>query len=148
MIARVWHGIATEAKTSEHLTYIKEQMFRVYRSETPGNRGGDTIIQKTQGLYRILALVPLGIRIFSEVSDWTRCGGGRGKGIDQSFPNGEELRSSCHPSPKPSLDDTPDRIILAILDFVHFVFCTARSWALLLEKFPRPAASLSLLCGS
>src|SRR5258708_16205440 len=98
MIARVWHGIATEAKTSEHLTYIKEQMFRVYRSETPGNRGGDTIIQKTHGLYRILALVPLGIRIFSEVSDWTRSVAPRCKAINHSFSNRHDLPTSHPPS--------------------------------------------------
>ncbi len=69
MIARVWHGVAAESRTSEHLTYIEEELFRAYR-EAPGNRGGNTIIQKTPGLHRILAHVPLGIRVFSGVSDW------------------------------------------------------------------------------
>jgi len=38
MIARVWHGVAPEAKTSEHLKYIQEELFRAYR-EAAGNRG-------------------------------------------------------------------------------------------------------------
>ena len=37
MIARVWHGVAPEAKTSEHLRYIQDELFRAYR-EAPGNR--------------------------------------------------------------------------------------------------------------
>ena len=38
MIARVWHGVAPEARTSEHLRYIQDELFRAYR-EAPGNRG-------------------------------------------------------------------------------------------------------------
>ena len=38
MVARVWHGVAPEAKTSEHLRYIEDELLRAYR-ETPGNRG-------------------------------------------------------------------------------------------------------------
>jgi heme-degrading monooxygenase HmoA len=38
MIARVWQGVAPEAKTSEHLKYIQGELFGVYR-EAPGNRG-------------------------------------------------------------------------------------------------------------
>src|SRR5260370_40432541 len=38
MIARVWHGVAPEAKTSEHLRYIQDELLRAYR-EAPGNRG-------------------------------------------------------------------------------------------------------------
>ena len=38
MIARVWHGVAPESKTREHLTYIQEELFRAYR-EAAGNRG-------------------------------------------------------------------------------------------------------------
>ena len=38
MIARVWHGLAPEAKTTEHLRYIQDELFRAYR-EAPGNRG-------------------------------------------------------------------------------------------------------------
>ena len=38
MIARVWHGVAPEAKTSEHLTYIQDELFRAYR-EASGNQG-------------------------------------------------------------------------------------------------------------
>ncbi len=38
MIARVWHGVAPEPKTREHLTYIQEELFRAYL-EAPGNRG-------------------------------------------------------------------------------------------------------------
>src|SRR6266403_1058170 len=38
MIARVWQGVAPEAKTSEHLKYIQDELFRAYR-EAPGNRG-------------------------------------------------------------------------------------------------------------
>jgi len=38
MIARVWHGVAPESQTSEHLTYIREELFEAYR-EAPGNRG-------------------------------------------------------------------------------------------------------------
>src|SRR5260370_224125 len=38
MIAPVWHGVAPEAKTSEHLRYIQDELFRAYR-EAPGNRG-------------------------------------------------------------------------------------------------------------
>ena len=38
MIARVWHGVAPEAKSNEHLTYIEEELFRAYLN-APGNRG-------------------------------------------------------------------------------------------------------------
>ncbi len=38
MIARVWHGVAPESRTGEHLKYIQEELFRAYR-EAAGNRG-------------------------------------------------------------------------------------------------------------
>src|SRR5713226_9362334 len=38
MMARVWHGIAPESKTSEHLKYISEELFQSYR-QAAGNRG-------------------------------------------------------------------------------------------------------------
>ena len=38
MIARVWHGVAPESRTGEHLKYIQEELFRAYR-KAPGNRG-------------------------------------------------------------------------------------------------------------
>ncbi len=38
MIARMWHGVAPETKTSEHLRYIQEELFRAYR-QAPGNQG-------------------------------------------------------------------------------------------------------------
>src|SRR5713226_291102 len=38
MIARVWHGVAPELNTGEHLKYIQEELFRAYR-EAGGNRG-------------------------------------------------------------------------------------------------------------
>jgi quinol monooxygenase YgiN len=45
MIARVWHGIAPESKTSEHLKYIQEELFRAYR-EAAGNRGAILLSRK------------------------------------------------------------------------------------------------------
>jgi hypothetical protein len=38
MIARVWHGVAPEARTGEHLRYIQDELFRAYHA-APGNRG-------------------------------------------------------------------------------------------------------------
>ena len=38
MIARVWHAVAPESRTAEHLKYIQEELFRAYR-EAAGNRG-------------------------------------------------------------------------------------------------------------
>jgi hypothetical protein len=38
MIARVWHGVAPESRSGEHLKYIQEELFRAYR-EAAGNRG-------------------------------------------------------------------------------------------------------------
>ncbi len=38
MIARVWHGVAPESRTEEHLRYIHEELFRAYR-EAAGSRG-------------------------------------------------------------------------------------------------------------
>src|SRR5260370_41437044 len=38
MIARIWHGVASESRTGEHLKYIQEELFRAYR-EAAGNRG-------------------------------------------------------------------------------------------------------------
>ena len=38
MIARVWHGVAPESETSEHLAYIQEELLGAYL-RAPGNLG-------------------------------------------------------------------------------------------------------------
>ena len=38
MVARVWHGVAPESKSKEHLTHIQQELLRAYR-EAAGNRG-------------------------------------------------------------------------------------------------------------
>jgi hypothetical protein len=55
MIARVWHGVAPEAKTGEHLTYIQEELFRAYR-EAPGNLGGILLSRSRPGCTEFLLL--------------------------------------------------------------------------------------------
>jgi len=55
MIARVWHGVAPEAKTSEHLTYIQEELFRAYQ-EAPGNRGAILLSRRCTGFTEFLLL--------------------------------------------------------------------------------------------
>jgi len=53
MIARVWHGVAPEAKTSEHLTYIQDELFRAYR-EAPGNQGTILLARRRTGCTEFL----------------------------------------------------------------------------------------------
>src|SRR5882724_2402508 len=55
MIARVWHGVAPEAKTSEHLRYIQEELFRAYR-EAPGNQGAILLSRKRTDCTEFLLL--------------------------------------------------------------------------------------------
>ncbi len=55
MIARVWHGVAPEAKTSEHLRYIQDELFRAYR-EAPGNQGAMLFARRRTGCTEILLL--------------------------------------------------------------------------------------------
>jgi len=55
MIARVWHGVAPESKTSEHLKYIQEELFRAYR-EAAGNRGAILLSRKRTDCTEFLLL--------------------------------------------------------------------------------------------
>ena len=55
MIARVWHGVAPEAKTSEHLRYIQDELFRAYR-EGAGNRGAILLSRRRTGCTEFLIL--------------------------------------------------------------------------------------------
>lgn len=55
MIARVWHGIAPESKTSEHLTYIQAELFRAYR-EAAGNRGAILLCRRRTDCTEFLVL--------------------------------------------------------------------------------------------
>jgi hypothetical protein len=55
MIARVWHGVAPEAKTREHLTYIQDELFRAYR-EAPGNQGAILLARRRTGCTEFLLL--------------------------------------------------------------------------------------------
>src|SRR5260370_20223527 len=55
MIARVWHGVAPESETSEHLTYVREELFQAYR-KTPGNRGGILLSRRRVGCTEFLVL--------------------------------------------------------------------------------------------
>src|SRR6266404_2662842 len=55
MIARVWHGVAPESETSEHLTYIREELFQAYR-EAPGNRGAILLSRRRTGCTEFLLL--------------------------------------------------------------------------------------------
>ncbi len=55
MIARVWQGVAPEPKTSEHLTYIQEELLRAYR-EAPGNRGAILLSRRRTGCTEFLFL--------------------------------------------------------------------------------------------
>ncbi len=55
MIARVWHGVASEAKSSEHLGYIREELFRVYR-EASGNQGAILLARRRMSCTEFLLL--------------------------------------------------------------------------------------------
>lgn len=55
MMARVWHGVAPEAKTGEHLTYIRDELFRAYR-EASGNRGAILLSRSRTGCTELLLL--------------------------------------------------------------------------------------------
>jgi hypothetical protein len=55
MIARVWHGVAPESETSEHLTYIREELFQAYR-EAPGNRGAILLSRRRADCTELLLL--------------------------------------------------------------------------------------------
>lgn len=52
---RVWHGVAPEAKTSEHLRYIQEELFRAYR-QAPGNRGAILLSRRLRDRTEFLLL--------------------------------------------------------------------------------------------
>ena len=53
MVARVWHGIAPELRTGEHLKYIQEELFRAYR-EAPGNQGTILLARRRTGCTEFL----------------------------------------------------------------------------------------------
>ena len=55
MIARVWHGVAPESKTSEHSTYIQQELFRAYR-EAAGNCGAMLLSRRRTGCTEFLLL--------------------------------------------------------------------------------------------
>jgi hypothetical protein len=55
MIARVWHGIAPESRTGEHLKYIQDDLFRAYR-EAAGNRGAILLTRRRTGCTEFLLL--------------------------------------------------------------------------------------------
>ena len=55
MIARVWHGIAPESKTGEHLAYIQEELFRTYR-EAPGSCGAILLSRRRSDCTEFLLL--------------------------------------------------------------------------------------------
>src|SRR5229473_4928067 len=55
MIARVWHGVAPESETSEHLTYIREELFQACR-KAPVNRGAILLSRRRTGRTEFLLL--------------------------------------------------------------------------------------------
>jgi len=55
MIVRVWHGVAPEAKTSEHLAYIQDELLRAYR-DAPGNQGAILLARRRTGCVEFLLL--------------------------------------------------------------------------------------------
>jgi len=120
MIARVmaW-GLHQTQRLANISHNIREELFQAY-CEAPGKPGGQCYYRENGPVVtEFLAVVPLGIRIFSRVSDWTRCGGEPWQGeLINPSPMVKNYEGCCDPS--------PGRIILAILDFVHFVFCAAR----------------------
>jgi hypothetical protein len=58
MIARVWHGVAPDSETSEHLRYlryIREELFQAY-CEAPGNQWAILLARSRTGCTELLPL--------------------------------------------------------------------------------------------
>jgi len=55
MIGRVWHGVAPESRTGEHLKHIREELFRAYR-EAAGNQGAILLSRKRTDCTEFLLL--------------------------------------------------------------------------------------------
>src|SRR5258707_14312054 len=48
MIGEAWHGVASDSETSDHLRYIREELFQA-NCEGPGNRGAILLSRRRTG---------------------------------------------------------------------------------------------------
>ncbi len=55
MIGEAWHGVASDSETSDHLRYIREELFQAY-CEGPGNRGAILLSRRRTGRTEFLLL--------------------------------------------------------------------------------------------
>src|SRR5260370_42479050 len=115
MIARVWHGVAPESRASEHLKYIREELFRAYR-EAAGNRGAILLSRRRTDCTEFLLLSLWESLSFLEALTGPDADGAFAKELINPSPMVKNYEVVVTHLPNPSLEG----VVVALVPFVSF----------------------------